>query len=148
MDQMRADGFVGEDTLVLESIGAGLLVMFGEIACMGGIVVRVEKYLEVLEGEGLDASVRTVEYKYNAFIRGRNNVLRYDNSHSYPDHADAHHRHEYDWKSGKQPESATWVGEHRWPTLNDVLEELRRWYWENREDLPKPDGYPDLGQRG
>jgi hypothetical protein len=36
MDQMRADGFVGEDTLVLEPIGAGLLAMLGEIACLGG----------------------------------------------------------------------------------------------------------------
>ena len=148
MDQMRADGFVGEDTLALEPIGAGLMVMFGEIACLGRIVVRVEKYLEVSEGEGLDALVQTVEYKYNASVRGRNNVLRYDNTHAYPGHAYARHRHGYDWKTGEQPEIPAWVGEHRWPTLGEVLEELRQWYWENREDLAEPDGYPDLEQRG
>lgn len=59
MDQARADGFVGTDTLTLDPIGVGLLSMTGEIACLGGIVVRVEKFLEVLEGDGPDAYVRT-----------------------------------------------------------------------------------------
>lgn len=149
MGQMRAAGFVGEDTLVLEPIGSDLLVMAGEIACLGGIVVRVEKYLEVLEGEALDAYVRTFEYKYNAFVRGRNNVLRYDNSHTYHGHGDAHHKHVYDWRTGEHlPGFPAWVGEHGWPTLGEVLEELRAWYWANREGLPEPDGYPELGQRG
>lgn len=146
---MRADGFVGEDTLVLEPIGAGLLAMAGEIACLGGIVVRVEKYLEVLEGEAADAHVRTFEYQYNAFVRGRANILRYDNVHAYPGHGDAHHGHVYDWETGQQvPGSPFWVGEHGWPTLGEVLEELRTWYWTNREGLPDPDGYPALEQRG
>lgn len=147
MDQMRTKGFVGEDTLELEDIGADLLVMSGEIACLGGIVVRVEKYLEVLEGEGDDALVRTVEYKYNAFVRGHNNLLRYDNSHSFPGHADPHHKHEYDWRTGRQlPGFPAWVGEDHWPTLGAVLEELELWYWGNREVLPE--GYPELGLRG
>lgn len=146
---MRADGFVGEDTLTLESIGAGLLAMTGEIACLGGIVMRVEKYLDVLEGESLDAYVRTFEYKYNAFVRRNNNILRYDNSHTYPGHADAHHKHLYDWKTGDHiPGFPVWVGEEGWPTLGEVMEELRIWYWENREELPNPDDYPELEQRG
>ncbi len=149
MDQMRSKGFVGTDNLALDDIGANILAMTGEIACRGQIVVRVEKYLEVLEGQGLDAYVQTFEYKYNAFVRGRNNILRYDNSHRFPDHGDAHHRHKYDWTSGKElsgfPE---WVGEHGWPTLGEVLEEVERWYWENRDDLPEPDKYPELGTRG
>lgn len=149
MDQMRADGFIGEDTLALEPIGADILTMFGEIACLGGIVVRVEKYLEILEGEALDAYVRTFEYKYNAFIRGHNNVLRYDNTHTYNGHGDPHHKHMFDWKTGEHlPGYPSWVGEEDWPTLGEVMEELRGWYWANREDLPKPDGYPELGQRG
>lgn len=147
MDQMRSRGFVGEDTLELEDIGADLLVMSGEIACLGGLVVRVEKYLEVLEGEGDDALVRTVEYKYNAFVRGHNNLLRYDNSHSFPGHADSHHKHEFDWRTGRHlPGFPAWVGEDRWPTLGAVLEELELWYWGNREVLPE--GYPELGLRG
>lgn len=149
MDQMRGDGFVGEDTLALEPIGADLLAMTGELACLGGIVVRVEKYLEVLEGENLDAYVCTWEYQYNAFVRGRNNILRYDNTHAYPGHGDAHHKHVYDWETGGQvPGSPAWVGKHGWPTLGEVLEELRTWYWTNREGLPDPDGYPALEQRG
>lgn len=133
----------------LEDIGADLLVMSGEIACLGGLVVRVEKYLEVSEGEGDDALVRTVEYKYNAFMRGHNNLLRYDNSHSFPGHEDSHHKHEYDWRTGQQfPGFPEWVGEHRWPTLGQVLEELEQWYWKNREDLSEPEAYPELELRG
>jgi len=138
-----------KDTLTLEPIGAGLLAMAGEIACLGGIMVRVEKYLEVLEGDALDVYVRTFEYQYNAFVRGRNNVLRYDNCHAHPGHRDPHHKHMYDWKTGHQlPDYPAWVAEHGWPTLGEVIEELKVWYWGNREDLPESDGYPELEQRG
>lgn len=82
-------------------------------------------------------------------MRGRGNVLRYDNTHAYPGHGDAHHKHVYDWETNNQlPGSPAWVDERGWPTLGEVLKELRTWYWENREDLPNPDGYPALGQRG
>jgi hypothetical protein len=146
---MRADGFVGEDTLTLEPLGADMLTMIGEIACLGGIVVRVEKYLEVLEGDALDAYVRTFEYQYNAFVRGRNNILRYDNTHTYDGHGDPHHKHMYDWKTGDPlPNFPAWVGESNWPTLGEVIEELRAWYWENRNELPEPDSYPELELRG
>ena len=149
MAQMRSRGFLGTDELDLDDIGANILRMVGEIACRGLIVVKVEKYLDILEGVGLDAYVQTSEYKYNAFIRGHNNILRYDNTHMYPGHGDAHHRHKYDWRTGKELSgSPEWVGEHGWPTLGEVLEEIERWYWENRDYLPNPDKYPELGVRG
>ena len=146
---MRAEGFIAEDTLALEPLGGGILSMTGEIACLGGIVVRVEKYLEVLAGEALDAYVRTFEYKYNAFVRNHNNILRYDNTHVCEGHADPHHKHMFDWKTGDSlPGFPAWVGEHGWPTLGEVMEELRGWYWENRAGLPEPDAYPELELRG
>jgi hypothetical protein len=147
MHQMRSKGFVGADTLELRDVGAGVLRMRGEIACSGGLVVDVRKFLEVLDGEGQDARVQTFEYKYNAFVRGGHNVLRYDNTHPYPGHADAHHKHVYDRETGRQvPGSPFWIGADRWPTLGEVLDELERWYWENRDDLPE--GFPSLGVRG
>lgn len=148
MDQFRSRGFVGGDTLQFEFIGSDLLAIFGEIACRGLIVARVEKYLDVLEGEGWDAYVQTYEYRYNFSVRGRGNILRYDNAHSYPDHADAHHKHTYDWKSGKQlPSSPQWVGYERWPTLGEAIEEVERWYWGNRSNLPNPESFPELELR-
>jgi hypothetical protein len=131
MAQMRSRGFLGTDELDLDDVGANILRMV------------------VLEGVELDAYVQTFEYKYNAFIRGHNNILRYDNTHMYPGHGDAHHRHKYDWRTGKELSgSPEWVGEHRWPTLGEVLEEIERWYWENRDYMPNPDKYPELGVRG
>lgn len=148
MEQMRRREFVGADTLRLQDIGSGILAMTGEIGCQGRIVVKVEKYLQVFEGEGLDANVQTFEYKYNAFVRGRNNILRYDNAHSYAGHGDAHHKHLFNWKTGEQlPGFPEWVGVHRWPTLGEVLEAVYQWYWRNSDDLPEPEKYPELELR-
>lgn len=148
MDQMRRREFVGDDSLRLENIGSGVLAMTGEIGCRGQIVVQVEKYLLIFDGEGLDANVQTFDYKYNAFVRGRNNILRYDNAHSYPGHGDAHHKHMFDWQTGEQlPGFPEWVGENGWPTLGEVLEEVEQWYWGNRDDLPEPEKYPKLELR-
>lgn len=149
MDQIRARGFVGTETLEFWEVGDNVLALTGEIACRGLIVVRVEKYLDVLEGEGWNAYVQTFEYSYNAHVRGLNNILRYDNTHIYPGHEDAHHKHEYDWRTGEElPGSPTWVGVNFWPTLGEVLEELEWWYWDNRNSLPQPDVFPQLETRG
>lgn len=149
MDQMRSRGFVGADNLELKSLPADILTIVGEIACLGQIVVKVEKYLHILEGYGEGALVRTFEYKYNAFVRSRNNILRYDNAHRHPGHGDAHHKHLFNWRTGRElPGFPQWVGESGWPTLGEVLSEVEQWYYTHREELPNPDAYPELDTRG
>ena len=45
------------------------------------------------------------------------------------------------------PGSPTWMGEARWPTLGEFIETVEAWYWENRDRLDDPDGFPPLGLR-
>ena len=69
--------------------------------------------------------VRTVRYKYHVLRRvgGRAiNLFRYDNVHTQPKHADWHHRHRYD-AEGNEIEPPEHVGEERWPTLGQVIQE-------------------------
>ena len=152
MGQLRTSGFIGADTLTFEELpGAMGIFLSGEVACKGRIVVSVEKFLDVLEGDGPTALVQTEWYSYNAFVRGWHNVLRYDNQHPqklYPGHSDPHHKHKFDWRSGEEVDgSPAWIGADEWPTLSEVVRELERWYWDNREDLPDPDKFPQLSLR-
>lgn len=147
MAKFRAGGFVVDDTLEYEFL-AGTFGIAGEIACRGGIVIRVDKTLEMAEGAD-DPLVLTFVYAYNAFVRGHGNLLRHDNAHTHPGHADEHHRHDFDWRTGEErPGSPTWVGAAGWPTLGGFIEELERWYWEHRDEFPDPDAAPRLDARG
>lgn len=148
MDGFRSSGFVGEDSLEFSFLEAGLLAIKGEISCLGNTVISVNKTLVILEDE-TDPLVQTVLYAYNASVRGRNSFLRHDNIHRYPGHADEHHRHEFDWKTGKHlPGSPSWVGSDGWPTLGKFMEEAESWYWRHKGELPKPESYGALGVRG
>lgn len=149
MDQFRAGDFVGEDTMAFEFEVAGFLTITGEISCLGNIVVRVEKNLAITEDGTPDPLVHTVDYAYNASVRGHGNILRHDNLHSYPGHNDAHHRHEFDWRTGDDlPGSPSWVGADGWPTLSEFLEDVQQWYWQHRHELPEPEKCADLELRG
>lgn len=148
MDQFRSRGFVGDDSLQLDFVGSDVLTIQGEISCRGMIVIRVQKDLAVLEGEGWEAEVQTYQYRYNAFVRGKHNILRYDNTHKYPGHSDTHHKHVYDVNTGKQlPGSPQFVGHGNWPTLGEVIGEVEHWYWEHSTSLEKPDDFPKLDVR-
>lgn len=149
MDQSRSSGAIGEDSLQFDFVESGLLTIRGEISCRGDIVVRVDKTLVVQDDGTLNPPVQTVDYAYNAFVRGQRSFLRHDNTHSYPGHQDAHHRHEIDWQTGKElPGSPMWVGPDGWPTLGAFLEEVDHWYWQHRDELPNPDDYGTLELRG
>jgi len=144
MAQLRSGGIVLRDTLEWEAAPGGVLWLRGEIACRGGIVVAVEKKLELRSDEA-DPLVQTAMYAYNASVRGHDTFLRYDNTHPYPGHADSHHRHDVDWRTGE--EAVSWIGERGWPTLGTFLEYVERWYWDNRDDLPETAGEPEIGLR-
>jgi hypothetical protein len=133
IEQLRASGFLLRETLVFTAL-PGTLTLEGEVVCKRGIVVRVYKTLEVLEGEGDDALVQTVRYAYNAHIAGHGTFLRVDNAHSHPGHPDAHHRHDGNWRTGE--ESVVWVGKEGWPTLGAFFAMVEDWYWEHCDELP------------
>lgn len=85
--------------------------------------------------------VRTVEYSYQGLRRAGDATLRlfrYDNAHPHPGHDDAHHKHNCD-REGNELYPPEYVGEAGWPTLSDVLEELRnhRLDWSERTHTPQ-----------
>jgi hypothetical protein len=109
----------------------------------------VEKNLIVIDDGTLDPLVQTVDYAYNASVRGVKSFLRNDNLHSFPGHRDAHHRHDFDWKTEKDlSNSPSWVGEESWPTLSEFIEEVEQWYWKHRDELPYPEKYSALELKG
>lgn len=150
MDGFATSGFVGEHNLGFEFEGSGVLVIEGEISCLGDIVIRVEKYLDVLEEDTPDPLVRTYSYSYNASVRGHGNVVRYDNLHPHEGHPDEHHKHDFDWRTGDElaPVSPRWVGVAGWPTLSEFIEEVMGWYYRHLDELPNPNAYGSLGARG
>jgi hypothetical protein len=147
--QLRATSFVGADTLELIA-WPRQLVMVGDIGCLGEITLTVEKYLRVLIahaspsdvlGGDHDIVVQTYVYSYHASVRGHGAILRYDNNHGRSGHPDWHHVHRCDWRSDDDVGRVEWIGEDKWPTLGDVIQELMDWYYANRDDLPRPDEY-------
>lgn len=147
----RAGGFVGDDSLewVAEP---GFFHLRGYISCLGRIVIEVDKTLSVLSLSVLssddDPQVQTELYAYHVWIRGGGDILRYDNAHPHPGHADEHHVHYFDWRTNVQTK-LVWVGFANWPTLGQVIEEVERWYWDNRAYLRDPEEYASLtGLRG
>jgi hypothetical protein len=124
--------------------------MYGEIACLGSIVIRVEKALRILQADGANSLVEADWYAYNVSVRNQKNIFRYDNQDQdfsfRKDHQDRHHKHVFDWKTGDEL-AVKWVGAERWPKLNEVIEEARNWYWAHKDELSNPDGYPQIGLR-
>ena len=145
MAQAIASGFVREQTLTFEKL-EGLYTLRGEIACLGNIVITVNKTIEILESDGDDDFVQTLTYSYNASVRGAKSFLRNDNAHPHDGHCDSHHRHDLDWRTeANLPGSPHWVGEGGWPTLGQFIEAVADWYWSHRDELPEPDAFPVLG---
>jgi hypothetical protein len=149
MAQLRSTGFVGDDTLQL-SRATKQFILHGEIACLGSIVIRVEKALRILENNGPNSLIETIWYAYNVSLRGGHNIFRYDNQDEdyrfRKGHGDPHHKHIFDWRTGDEKE-CKWVGADRWPTLDEVIVESQNWYWEHKKELNNPDGYPELALR-
>lgn len=134
MHRLASEGFVLSDGVTLTPFGDGLFLMSGDIECAGDIVVEVTKLLQVVDGHGTAVRVRTASYSYNAHLRGRGNILRYDSPHS-DQHRPKHHVHRYDVLAGDRDGTVTDIGDDDWPTLGEVLEELREWYFANAERI-------------
>lgn len=140
MERLRKEGFILSDNLEFRVLGNGLIELEGLIECLGGIRVEVDKLIEVISGDGPDALVQTARYSYNASLAGRGNILRYDNPHKdrggdSPDHHKDHHVHRYDVFVGDRSGTVAVHGPDGWPTLGEVLCELRDWYYANIDRL-------------
>ncbi len=134
LQRLSRDGFVESHDLSLVPLGGGAIMMEGKIQCEGGLVCTVEKILAIVDAtDGDNPLVQTARFAYNVHVAGHHNLFRYDNVHAYKGHADASHRHAFDWRTGEAGE-IRWVGAE-WPTLGEVLEEARGWFWEHRQEL-------------
>lgn len=152
MAEYYARGFVGCDTLeyIVED-GTHEIQQVGEIGCLGEIVLSIRRNMEIVDPDPeSDPVIHTYYYAYNASVRNHETFLRYDNAPHPPgpDWKDQHHRHFGDWRTGEYPDSPQWTGIERWPKLGDFIEEVEKWYWEHRSELPNRDAYPILGLSG
>ena len=132
MAQLRRGGFVLSDRLRFTAL-RDAIVIAGTISCRGGIGVDVKKRLAVLDGEGADAFVQTVYYKYNVALEDEGNIVRYDSPHRT--HRRFHHVHRYDVLEGDTDGVVERVPEDDWPTLGEVIREAEAWYYDHYDEL-------------
>lgn len=138
MDHHFKSEFVLGSSLTIADYAGGIRIA-GHIACPGRIVIKVEKYLE-FKDDSSNPFVETKSYSYNAFVEGQNTFLRHDNAHAHKGHADPHHFHLCDWKTGDELGLPVWCGEDGWPNLSEFIDKVATWYWEHRDELPDPGG--------
>jgi len=137
MGHRQDEGFVLEDGLMLDRVPVGYR-MSGSILCAGGLRVEVRKVLRIVSGEAATAMVQTVDYTYHATLDGFGNLLRYCSPHdddAHPEHKPYHHKHSYDVLGGDVVGSIEAIAEDDWPTLGEVLAELRDWYSTHAERI-------------
>lgn len=125
MEHHRLGGFVLQDGVVFAAFGDNYIIGSGVIECQGPIIIEVEKLIEIVDDDG--PMVQTVQYNYNALLRGVGNILRYDSPH--PTHNQYHHVHRYRVLDGDtEGRIERTDDEDKRPTLGDVIAELREWY--------------------
>ncbi|NBB87164.1 MAG: hypothetical protein GVY12_13230 [Bacteroidetes bacterium] len=130
MEHLRLGGFVVSDTLAFSALRNSILLT-GNIGCKGGINIDVKKRLQVREGEGANALVQTVYYKYNVALSGHGTIFRYDSPHR--EHRRFHHVHRYDVLSGDSEGTVERIEDDAWPTLGEVVQEAADWYYDHHE---------------
>lgn len=150
MQQYRDGGFVGEDSLRFVDCHSVLLLQ-GEIACRGLIVITVTKLIDYVTDDA-DPLVQMEMYSYNVSVRGQGLAFRYDNQHPdelYPGHLDPHHRHTFDFTTNQElPDSPEWLGAEKWPTLGDVIGEAWDWHGQHYALLNHPGDFVPRDQLG
>jgi hypothetical protein len=138
MDKYRAQGFILSDDLKVKDLGNGEILMEGTIECTDSVRIEVTKTLRVLDGDGSTATVQTVEHSYSAILTGRGNIFRYCAPHGENDgvpHHPHHHVHRFDAFSGEDGGEIGILKEDAWPTLGEVIEEVRGWCADNAHRL-------------
>lgn len=106
-----------------EYSGETYLRISGQVVCLNNVLLEVEKYLETRRTRPGVLLVRTFSYRYNASVRGKGNVLRYDNGHD----SDEYHRHVFDLETGEQAEYQL-LDRFHFPTFPQILDELEEMF--------------------
>jgi hypothetical protein len=140
MAQLRARGFVHSDDLEWLPGDPDTIELRGHVYCLGRILIRVYKELEIVSRDDPDPIIFTRVYEYNALVYRRGNILRYDNDHPVDDdpaHAHGYHCHVFPWP----PDSTNTRGvvsaveDGDWPTLAEFIYKVAAIYYEHVDDL-------------
>jgi hypothetical protein len=130
MDRYRDHGFILTDDLEVRDLGNEQILMEGTITCADGVYIAVTKMLRILDGDGSTATVQTIAYSYSAVLAGRGNIFRYCAPHDLTDgveHHSYHHVHRFSVFDDDSHGTISRLSEDDWPTLGEVIEELRGW---------------------
>ena len=98
---------------------SGEILVAGTIVCGRGVILEVEQYLHT-RYFGHTLKVRGYRYRYAAYLRGRNELLRYHNTHQ---HDRNYHRVEFNPLTGALVRRST-MPRRQFPVLSEVLDEL------------------------
>ena len=101
--------------------GATRISLAGDVFCHHNVVLEVDKQYATRIVGGR-RQIRGLRYRYNARVRGRHNVLRYDNGHAAA--PEEFHRHFYRIADGEELERRI-LARHELPTFADILTELQ-----------------------
>ena len=91
----------------------------GQVFCLRGVVLEVEKVMEVRYTGG-QRRVRTMSFRYAAWVRGGSSVLRYHNIHRGDN--EYHHR-VFDPVTGQEVFYEP-LQRYQFPIFTEVLDEL------------------------
>lgn len=123
---------VSDDLVFSPELESSIFVE-GSVRCRDGIRIDVEKELRILSGEGADAVVQTVRYRYHVSHEGLGNLFRYDSPHS--GHREFHHCHRYDVFGDKTSTVNELRSEEDIPTLGEVIVEAVGWFDAHRDRI-------------
>ena len=121
------------DLIIPRAKNSRLIRMHGDLFCKGDLVIHVDKTLEVNSRR----QARGILYRYQAQFAALplRQIFRYDNAHAYSreGHPDAYHKHVFSPVSWKETE-VIHIGRERWPTLQQVIDELFDWWQQHKDD--------------
>ena len=99
------------------------ITLEGKIHCKHNVVLSLTKIFETRIIRDGRLQVRCFSYRYNAYILGKHNILRYDNNHDFDDY----HKHVFDMQTGEQTQRVT-LRRNDFPLLSEVLDELENMF--------------------
>lgn len=120
--------FIVSDELVPQ-VTHTAVIWRGALYGVDGLEINVVKVQDLSVRSDGRLAVQTQFYQYHILQRlqqGERNLFRYDNTHPYPDHPDAHHRHEYDDSGASHCQHLSERGWEAgdWPNLGQVIDEV------------------------
>lgn len=132
MADLLRGGFVVRDECVF-SFPPRLVLLNGRVECLDGLTLEVQKEIEVLEGDGHMAWVKTRQFTYQSWVRGGHSIFRYCTPHSHRPYA---HKHVFDpFNRGRETEIIEIADPEAIPTLREAIEEMEAWHQENASRL-------------